>query len=40
MPTINPENVRYISTKIERMSHLLDKKTLGSEVDDTHTTAS
>jgi 3,4-dihydroxy 2-butanone 4-phosphate synthase/GTP cyclohydrolase II len=38
-PTINPENVRYISTKIERMSHLLDKKTLDTEVDDARSTA-
>ncbi|MCJ7702008.1 MAG: GTP cyclohydrolase II [Anaerolineales bacterium] len=34
-PTINPENVNYISTKIERMRHLLDKKSLGTLVDDT-----
>jgi 3,4-dihydroxy 2-butanone 4-phosphate synthase/GTP cyclohydrolase II len=28
VPTINPENLRYISTKIERMRHLLDKNSL------------
>jgi 3,4-dihydroxy 2-butanone 4-phosphate synthase/GTP cyclohydrolase II len=34
VPAVNPENVHYISTKIERMSHLLDKKSLGSKADD------
>jgi GTP cyclohydrolase II len=34
IPTINPENIEYISTKIERMHHLLDKQSLESEVDD------
>lgn len=34
IPAVNPENVHYISTKIERMSHLLDKKSLESSADD------
>jgi len=27
-PTINPENLRYLSTKVERMQHLLDTRSL------------
>ncbi len=40
IPTINPENVRYISAKIERMSHLLDKTSLKPEPDDTNSNSS
>jgi len=33
-PTINPENLRYLSTKVERMHHLLDTSSLQTAADD------
>jgi len=33
-PTINPENVRYIGTKIERMRHLLDTRSIETDTDE------
>jgi 3,4-dihydroxy 2-butanone 4-phosphate synthase/GTP cyclohydrolase II len=33
-PTINPENLRYLNTKVERMHHLLDPRALKSLSDD------
>jgi 3,4-dihydroxy 2-butanone 4-phosphate synthase/GTP cyclohydrolase II len=33
-PTINPENLHYLNTKVERMRHLLDTRSLESAADD------
>ena len=33
-PTINPENLRYLSTKAERMRHLLDTRSMENMPDD------
>ena len=34
-PTVNPENLRYLNTKVERMRHLLDTHSPKSILDDT-----